>query len=323
MVLRMKKKLMVINLICLICASLLTACVTASPASIVETEISEPTWKLYAPASTSSIPVILAAKKLENVELVLYSDQSQANTLFIRGETPMLVTGLSVGLDLDNNQVPISAVNTYVSGLSYLVTYGIPVQSLSELQDQEIYIPFEGSPIEEVVAYLAERESLTWKQDILPVYSPFDASVTLLKEGKINAVILPEPFVSLVEGQPDIFVSLSLSDLWNQANPTDNGYPQVGTFVNPEWAKNNPQEVAAFNLALEQAITEVKQNPTASVEAVKDYYPFPSQVLLNALGRTQYNFISGEAMKTAVKNYYQTIGKQLNENDAAFYYTID
>ena len=80
---------------------------------------------------------------MEGLDLVLYSDQSQANTLFIRGEVPILVTGLSVGLDLDKNQVPISAVNTYVSGLSYLVTYGAPVQQFSDLQGQEIYIPFD------------------------------------------------------------------------------------------------------------------------------------------------------------------------------------
>ncbi|MAT44718.1 MAG: hypothetical protein CL609_20475 [Anaerolineaceae bacterium] len=319
----MKKFLLVISVICLISASLLTACSSASLTSIGKNGISETTWQLYAPASTSSIPVILAANKLENVELVLYSDQSQANTLFIRGEIPVLVTGLSVGLDLNNNQVPISIVNTYVSGLSYLVTYGTPVQSLNELQNQEIYIPFEGSPIEEVIAYLAEQEGLVWKQDIFPVYSPFDASITLLKEGKINAVVLPEPFVSLVEGQPDIFVSLSLSDLWNQANFSDVGYPQVGTFVNPEWAKNNPQEVEAFNLALEEAITEVTQYPSISIEAVEDHYPFPAKVLLNSLERTHYNFLNGEAMRTAIKNYYSTIGKRLNENNAAFYYTIN
>jgi ABC-type nitrate/sulfonate/bicarbonate transport system substrate-binding protein len=164
---------------------------------------------IYAPASTSSIPVIIAASKMPNVKLQLYTNQSQANTLFLRGEVNVLVTGLSVGLDLYKNGAPVQIVNSFVSGLSYLVTYGKQVSSFSELKGQEIYIPFEGSPIEEATAYLASQEGLTWKTDLKPVYSPFDASIELLKQGKATAVVLPEPNVTLVEGQPNIFISLS------------------------------------------------------------------------------------------------------------------
>lgn len=278
------------------------------------------TLVIYAPASTSSIPVIIAASKLKNVELQLYTNQSQANTLFLRGEVSILVTGLSVGLDLYKNGAPVQMANSFVSGLSYLVTYGKQVSSLSELKGQEIYIPFEGSPIEEATAYLAGKEGLVWKTDLTPVYSPFDSSIELLKQGKAQAVVLPEPNVTLVEGQPNIYISLSYFDEWNKYTGSESGYPQVGSFVSPEWAKAHPQQIAAFNRALADAIQYVEDNPADAVAAVKDHFKLPAEKLLRSLNRTHYALVTGTDLQTTLDEYYQVIGKPLDENDTAFYY---
>ena len=283
------------------------------------TEAPTTNWTIYAPESTSSIPVILAAQEMDDVDLVLFSNQSQANTIFLRGEAQFLVIGLSVGMDLFKNDAPIQAVNTYVSGLSYLATYGEPVDSFADLQGQEVYVPFEGSPIEEVCSYLAAQEGLTWKSDIQPVYAPFTSSVALLKEGEAKAVILPEPMVSVVENQPDVYISLSLYDLWNQYQPEDQGYPQVASFVNPEWAEAHPETVAAFNQALDEAIQSVQENPEAAVEIAAEYFSFPEPVLLKALSRTTYHLYTGSEMQQTIENYYAVIGKPLDETFSDLY----
>jgi NitT/TauT family transport system substrate-binding protein len=306
-------------LVIAIVAVALTSC--AAPATPAATAVpAAETWTIYTPASTSSIPVIMAAKKLDNVELVLFTNQEQANTLFARGEVSVMVTGLSVGMALFKNEIPVKLDNTYVSGLSYLVTYGKTVASFSDLKGGEIYIPFAGSPIEEICQYLAAQEGLTWGTDITPIYSPFDASIALLKEGKAVAVVLPEPNVSLVESQPDVYISFSLYDLWNQYNPESKGYPQVGTFVNADWAASHPTEVEAFNTALAEAIQEVQADPAAAVAAIKDQFKLPEPILTKALSRTQYQFYAGTEMQERVEAYYQTVGKPLDETFTQFYY---
>jgi NitT/TauT family transport system substrate-binding protein len=277
-------------------------------------------FEIYAPASTSSIPVLLAASQTTNFHVTLYSNQSQANTLFVRGDVPIFVTGLSVGQDLYKQDVPIQLANSFVSGLSYLVTTGSAVNSFADLKGKEIYIPFEGSPIEDVSAYFAAQEGLTWKEDITPVYSPFDSSVALLKEGKAAAVVLPEPFVSLLEGQDNIFISISYFDQWNKANPQYQGYPQVGTFVNTQWAAGHTEQIAQFNQALADAIAQVEADPQTVVDVVAASYSFPPKILLNSLGRIHFDLISGAEMKDRIERYDTTIGKLQNEIDAAFYY---
>ena len=150
------KKIMV-----LLCTLLITGC-SIAPAQ-------PETFTIYAPVSTSSIPVILAAQSMPEANLVLYTDQSQANAEFIRGDADLMVSGLSVGADMRKNGVPVQVVNSFVSGLSYMVTYGQPINSLAELDGKSVYMPFEGSPIDQVMNYLVTANGLKWKENVTPI----------------------------------------------------------------------------------------------------------------------------------------------------------
>lgn len=327
----MKNKLLVL-LILGLTMSLLGGCGSVSSASTqTPTEIAavQPTEAvktdeqitIYAPMSSSSIPVILAARQFTNVKLVLFADQSQANTEFIRGDVSILVSGLSVGVDLYRNGVPVQAVNSFVSGLSYLVTSGTPVTSLKELAGKSIYVPFEGSPIDEVSGFLVTSEGLTWKEDISAVYSPFDSSIELLKQGKVDAVVLPEPMVTLVEDQPNVFISLDLAEEWNRVTGSNEGYPQVASFVNPDWAMEKATFLTDFNLALAAAIQSVQDDPQAAIDQVKDQYKLSPEKLLKSVSRTRYLLLSGSEMQSSIESYYETIGKPLDENFSNLYFS--
>jgi ABC-type nitrate/sulfonate/bicarbonate transport system substrate-binding protein len=294
--------------------------VAETPTTPPATETSTAAIVIAGPATPSSIPLILAAEKMGNASVQIIQNNSQANTLFLRGEIAILASGLSVGVDLRKNEAPVQVLNTYVTGLSYLVTYGKKVESLSDLKGEEIYLPFEGSPIEEATMFLAQKEGLVWGTDLKPVYSPFDASVALLKEGKAKAVVLPEPFVTLVEKDPNLFISLDYYTSWNAAAGTQAGYPQVGTFVNAEWAKQHPAELAAFNAALAEAIQLIETHPEEAVAKVKDQFKLPEAVLLRSLQRTHFSLLTGEALKKDVSAYYELIGKPLDDQYTDFYY---
>lgn len=272
------------------------------------------------PGTPSSIPLVLAAKQMNNTTVEIIENTSQANTAFLRGDIDILVSGLSVGIDLFRNGAPVQIVNTSVNGMSFLVTYGEKVNSFGDLKGKEIYIPFEGSPIEEAVSFLVKQEGLVWKEDIKPVYSPFDGSVALLKQGKAKAVVLPEPFVSMMESQSDLFVSLDLFAAWNEAAKTDNGYPQVAAFVRRDWAESHKTELAEFNAVLDEAVNFVLENPDEAVAEVKGSFKQPEPILLKAVSRMHYMVISGNELVQNVSDYYEFIGKPLDDRFQDFYY---
>lgn len=257
---------------------------------------------------------------MSNATVEIIENNSQANTAFLRGDIDILVSGLSVGVDMFRNNAPVQIVNTSVNGMSFLVTNGAKVESLNDLKGKEIYIPFEGSPIEEAISFLAEQDGLVWGEDIQPVYSPFDASVALIKQRKVGAVVLPEPFVSLVEDQPDVYISMDLFTAWNASTKTDNGYPQVASFVRRDWAETHKNELAEFNKSLIEAVIFLQDNPNEAVTEVKENFKQPEPILLKAVSRMHYLVLTGHEMENSVTQYYERIGKPLDEEFEDFYY---
>jgi NitT/TauT family transport system substrate-binding protein len=257
---------------------------------------------------------------LPNASVTIYTNHSQANTLFLRGDTDILVTGLSVGVSMFENGAPVQMVNSFVTDLTYLVTYGQPVERFADLAGQEIYLPFEGSPTEEITRFLAEQDGLVWGEDIKPVYSPFPASVELLRQGKAKAVVLPEPFVSMVQGDEQIFVSLNYRQAWEAQAGGNSSYPQVAVLVNRDWAAQHSAEIEAFNQALADAIQTVQQDPVAAIEQTGSAFSFPQPVMLAALQRTGFAPFTGEALANSVLQYYQTIGEPMNDEFKTFFY---
>jgi NitT/TauT family transport system substrate-binding protein len=275
---------------------------------------------VYAPATPSSAPVILAAREMPNVELTIFTDHAQAQALFLRGDIDVLVTGLAVGVECFEDDVPVTLVNSYVSGLTYLATRDAAVESFADLRGAELYLPFEGSPIDEVTRFFVEREGLVWREEITPVYSPFPASVELLRQGKATAVALPEPFVSLVEGEEGIFVSLNYEERWEALTEDENGYPQVGTFVLRGWAAEHEVDIARFNAELEEAVALTREAPAEAANVAGEKLAFPPTVLLSALERTTFAPRCGAELELAVRDYYRTLGEPLDESFEAFFY---
>ncbi len=316
--------------LCLVISFLLSACEVPAPvesSSTLPTENTDATSEftpageitIFAPSSTSSIPLILAVKTLPNTKLVLFTNHAQASAQFIKDENTVLVTGLSVGVDMFRNQVPIQVFNSSVSGLSYIVGCNIEVKDFSELKGKEVYIPFEGSPLEETTAYFVSKAGLEWKKDVTPIYAPFDTSTALIKQGQDVLVALGEPSVSALSGQPCFKLGPSYFEEWNKITGSKQGYPQVAAFAKKSFLKSNANWVKSFNAELEKALSIVSNDPVAAVAEVKDQFQLPAPVLTNGLERTEFYFESGENLKQAVQDYYQTIEKPLDESFETFF----
>lgn len=305
--------LLTLTIVLSACAPTVAKSPVEAPTATAVTESSEsPPTMVYAPATPSSVPILLAAEAMENADVTIFTDHSQAHTLFLRGDADVLVTGLSVGVEFVRQEVPVQIVNSYVSGLTYLVTNEPRVKSFADLDGHEVMLPFEGSPIEEVTRYFVESAGLVWGEDVAPVYAPFPASVEMLKTGDAEIVALPEPFVSQVEGLPDVEIALSYERAWNALTESETGYPQVGVFVQTAWATAHAEQVAAFNDGLERAIESIHEDPEAALATATSAMAFPPEILRSALARTSFASRTGSALEADVRSYYQAIGEPLD-----------
>lgn len=267
---------------------------------------------IWGPATPTSIPLVIAAQKLGNTKVTIFTDHSQASATFLKGETQILFTGLDVGLNFFKNKAPIVMLNSYVTGLTYLVTYGFKVNSFKELKGKSIYIPFEGSPIEEIVKFFVEKDGLVYKKDIIPIYAPFASSFELLKQGKAEVIAFPEPFVTMASSIPNVFINFGFKEYYEKLTGKKNGYPQVGAFAMKSWANANLEYIKQLNKELANAIDLIQKDPNTAVKIALPYFKFPEPVLLKSLSNTTFSLSYGKDLLNEVFSYYQAIGSPLD-----------
>jgi len=294
---------------------------------VTEDDVSNETAETLAvtvlvPSSTTSIPILLAAKYLPGLNVEIFENHPQANAQFMAEEDLVLVTGLSVGIDMFKNEVPLQLINTNVTGLSYIVTCNVEINSFAELAGHEIYLPFEGSPLEEATQFFVEQAGLVYGEDVKPIYAPFETSTALIKNGDDAIVAMPQPAATAMAAQECGHLGASFYDTWNEITGVSDGYPQVAAFAKAGFVNAHPEWVIAFNEAVSKAIAELQADPETAVNEVAEKFSFPVPVLLKALQATKFTVQSDQNMKDSVIHYYETIGKPLDESFEAFFYTL-
>lgn len=276
---------------------------------------------IYAPATPASIPLIFAAERLPDTRVHIFFNHSQANCLFLRDEISILSTGLSVGVSFYRQQMPVVILNSYVTGLTYLVSRKSNISNFSDLKGEKIYLPFPGCPVEETTRYFIENENLRWKEDVLIGYADPDAAVRLLRNGRIFAAALPEPFATLARSDPDLHVSMNYKELWARHAGIDNGYPQVAIFAKREWAEKHPLYIQKLNQELTKAVEWIASFPAEACEKAKPYFQFSESVLCPAIKGVSFRSLNSEQLQKEIKNYYHIIGNPLDESFEGFFYT--
>jgi NitT/TauT family transport system substrate-binding protein len=97
-------------------------------------------------------------------------------------------------------------------------------------------------------------------------YYPLPEMAAMLKSGKVDAAVLPEPFASMAE--QSMGVSL-LADLDQGATAA---FPVQGCAVTRQWAAQHPKTLAAFRAAFEQG-QQIADTSRSAVERAMEALP--------------------------------------------------
>lgn len=281
------------------------------------------TTVIYTPATPSSVPVVIAAQQMPNTEFHVFTNHPKAHSLFLKGDADILFTGLSVGLNFYRKGKKVRIFNSYVTGLTHLITRGRSVKNFSELKGETLIVPFENSPIDELTRFFVESEGLDYGRDIKIQYSLPYAARSLLANEKADNAPLPEPLVTaLLNSDNNLKLSFSYREYYMQVTGNKKGYPQVGGFVKGDSAAEKREYLKQFNAELEKAIQLCRENPEDAIMLVKGSFGFDEAVLKKALQRTVFKLESSENLKKEVYDYYNTIRKPLSEESEDFFISL-
>ncbi len=193
-----------------------------------------------------------------------YVSYIQAQENYDQGKRPSSTTDSMVAADLDifaeGSVMEPGAQGLYVMPNS-------PIKTLAGLQGKTIGVNAPGNILYLLAASVMADHGLNVSEAHFAYY-PLPDMAAMLKEGKIAAAVLPEPFASQAEQSMGVTV---LADLDQGATAA---FPVQGCAVTRQWAALHPATLAAFRAAFEQG-QEIADTDRAAVEQAMEALPKP------------------------------------------------
>jgi len=158
-----------------------------------------------------------------------------------------------------------SVMGTNAQGL--YVMPGSRVRSLSDLRGKVIGVNAPGNILYLLTASVLADHGLRVSSAHFAYY-PLPEMAAMLKAGKIDAAVLPEPFASQAEQSMGVTL---LADLDQGAT---SAFPVQGCAVTRQWAARYPKTLAAFRAAFEQG-QQIADTSRSAVEQAMEALPKP------------------------------------------------
>ena len=269
---------------------------------------------VQSPPIVSAIPLFWIQEKgcLDeevNFRVSVSPDHRRALSLISREGIQMVVTGINVGARAYNAGIGINLLNVNIWGIDYLLTYGFKADSWEDLKGKTLCLPLKGGPLDFVVRYLVQKARIDI-EDINLVYRPLPQGAKYFQTGRLNAIVLPEPLVTVtLRKTPRAYLSIDIQKEWAKYHQGDDRIPFVGLFVSSTFVEEHPELIEKFKLLYLEGVRWVNQNQKGAAELAQKYLKIPSPVFQEALKRTHFECISSHQSKKRVQGYFGEILK--------------
>jgi NitT/TauT family transport system substrate-binding protein len=298
--------------------------ITAFPAAALEVNVQTPTVP-------GALPFLWMQEKIElpaalELNVKLSSDHQRGISLLAQNNIDFLITGTNVGANAYNRGVNLKMLNVNIWGIDYLLTNGFKAENWNDLKGRDLAIPLQGGPLDFLARYLAEKNGLDPEKDLNLVYRALPGGAQLFMAEELDAVILPEPLVtvSLAKGKNAV-LSMDLQEEWAKIHG-DNRIPFVALFVNGEFSEKNSQFTDIINAYYKQGVDWVNNNPEAAAELASKHFGMPAPVLKQSMNRVNLNIFQDTESRKLTELYFGEMLKMYPEllggslPDEEFYY---
>ncbi len=313
------KKLTVFSLILLI----LAAVFIPSAAQAVEVNVQAPTVPAAIPflwmQDEGKIPSAV------DFNLTLSSDHQRGMSLISQNEIGFLITGSNVAANAYNRGIDLKMLNINTWAIDYLLTNNFKADNWDDLKGKSLALPLQGGPLDFLARYLLAENNIN-PEEVNLVYRALPGAAQYFMAGNVDAIILPEPLVTVTLAKSDQAVlSLDIQKEWAEIHG-DERIPFVGLFVNGKFAEDNPQFVEIFNGLYKQGVSWVNENPAEAADLAAANFDMPAPILKKSMQRVNLNIYSDQESKEITELYLSEILEMYPEMlggsmiDEEFYY---
>jgi len=220
-----------------------------------------------------------------------------------------LPTNLAAVLYQKTNQnILLLAINTL--GVLYILEKGDTIHSLSDLSGRELLATGQGAVPEYVLNDLLENAAL--KEPVKIEYKAEHAELaTLAAAGKVDLLMLPEPFVTTVLSKnPDYRIALDLTAEWQKIHQgTSESELAMGCLVvTKTFAEAHPDAVKSFLTAYQTSTEQVNSDPSGAGQLIVTYGIMSDASLAeSAIPNCHIVMIQGTRMQPILEPFYKIL----------------
>lgn len=272
-------------------------------------------WALtiQTPPTVGALPLIwmkeqgVLADQVE-LEIRVSPDHQRGLALIAQKDIDLLVTGVNVGAKAYNKGIDLRLLNTNIWGIDYLLTNGFRAESWSDLKGKTLSLPLMGGPLDFLVRYFLQENGVN-SSEVEFVYSPSANGARSFQLGQVDAIVLPEPMVTItLNSYEPAVLSLDLQKEWAKVHSGDDRIPFVGLFVGGDLAEENPELVERLNTYYQQGMEWVKANPKEAALLAEHYFNQPAPVVEASFARINLNLYPAEAGELITRYFHAIMG---------------
>ena len=216
---------------------------------------------LRGPTAVAFAPMIDDPPTLDDgrtVEVVTFPTPPNLIAAYLGGEVDAATLPSNAAAQLSGRGAPVQVASTFIWGVLYVV--GPAGDALDDL-DGEVHSIGRGASPDVVFRYVLEQEGLAGQIEVAYGYAQVELS-QLLIAGRVQAGVLPEPFVTRVLAEnAELGIVADLQERF--AEHAESGLPQTTLVVRP--ADDAGAELVAL---LGESVAEVLADPEAAATLV-------------------------------------------------------
>ena len=269
--------------------------------------------KLGVPKAPPTLPVL---KMIEDnalgenvtIELDIWDAPEQLLAMVQDGDHQMFAFPLTVVSKLYNKGLDVRLTNVNTWGVTYFVTTDETLTDWAQLKGKTVYVPLQSSPPDVLTQFFLNEAGLTVGEDVEIIYSTTAEISQMLADGSIEYATLIEPQVTAAKMKNEnVRVAFSFEEEWKKVKGDDSTVPNAGFGTTQTFIDENPELVAEFETAYEDALEWVLENPAEAGTLAEKYLGLKAGLVEQAIPNMGLNYVSAADAKTDLDGFYQLL----------------
>jgi NitT/TauT family transport system substrate-binding protein len=264
----------------------------------------------------------------------VWANPSQLQAILSGGQADFVSMPTNSAAIFYNRGMNLQLLDSSIWNILYIVTADTSINSISDLKDKSLLVPFQGAAPDAVLKNICQSSGLNMEKDIELVYvtDAIQASQMLLS-GQYDYALLSEPSATsaIAKGSSsglELKRALNMKTEWEKVSDGSSSTPIAGTVVLGEIAEKQ-EIVEVFLSEYEKAVSWMMNNPVEAGELGEralSEQGFKAEVLTASLQNIDWNFTEAADAKGDLEEYFRALSETSSDfiggkiPDEGFYY---